>query len=192
MSAAVARPSDLRRSRPTYSSSVTKNYRHIKQCIWAVRRKTGYSTVRLRDLRFLQPWCCKSHVFWDVTPCRLVNGSRPFRGTWCFHVQGPSSLMRMFKLGFSFENEGTTIPRNVRSHSLQNTTLDRRSLESSAAFLVCWRWENWENCVYLMTLSFAEVTQRGRWISKWVWGTDGMIMTREWQCHSAHHKSHTY
>jgi hypothetical protein len=27
-------------------------------------------------------------VFWDVTPCSLIDTDRSFRGTYCLHYQG--------------------------------------------------------------------------------------------------------
>jgi hypothetical protein len=48
--------------------------------------------------QFLSLSHCNSHnmiklqVFWDVTPCRLVNIYRGFEGAYCFLLQGETRL----------------------------------------------------------------------------------------------------
>jgi hypothetical protein len=47
------------------------------------RNKNWYMTYRnlLWDLRFSRQWILKITIFWNVTPCSLVDGYRQSRGT---------------------------------------------------------------------------------------------------------------
>ena len=56
------------------------------------------NTVRIAMFEILRAVPMKIQFFWGVTPYRLVNSHRHLGRVGCFHLQWPSSLIRIVSL----------------------------------------------------------------------------------------------